>query len=410
MPQAARGTLAPWWDRRDALLRFICDLVATELTALRHELVLPDVKWRDELSLQHDLGVDSLELLHVAGVLADVLQVRRAGVEDYLLVRRTLGDWTDLAAMALKTWDEEITFRTSGSTGTPKPCTHAIAALEQEAQAIAALFSGRRRVLLAVPTHHIYGFLCGQLLPRHLHSPAPVLICIRDRLPSQLAHFAQPGDLVIGHPQFWQAALASGHAFVPDVVGVSSTAPCPQAVAALAEATGMAALFELYGSSETAGIGWRASWRDPFTLFAHLERDSATGDVVRGSAASHTALPLQDVLDWCGGRQFRVAARRDGAVQVGGINVFPERVRALLLSYPGIKDAAVRLMREDEGTRLKAFIVPAATPDDPRDFLGKLRHWADQALGAAERPKAFTLGTELPRGPMGKPADWNAGS
>jgi long-chain acyl-CoA synthetase len=401
---------APWWDKREALLRFIADLVAAELTALRHELVLPAEHWLDDLSLEHDLGLDSLELLHVAGVLADALQLRRAGVEDYLLARRTLGDWTDLAAVALQVWSEEITFHTSGSTGTPKPCTHALAALEQEAQAIAAVLSGRRRVLLAVPTHHIYGFLCGQLLPRYLHGDTPAIVGIRTRLPSQLAHFAAPGDLVIGHPQFWQAALGSGQRFADDIVGVTSTAPCPTPVAAIAEQLGLATLVELYGSSETAGVGWRTSWRDPFQLFGYLERDPGTGDIVRRSGAAGAVLPVQDNLAWSGARHFHVEARRDGAVQVGGVNVFPERVREVLLSHGGIKDAAVRLMREDEGTRLKAFIVPHEQPDDKTDFIRRLRQWVDKTLAGAERPKAITLGMQLPRGPLGKVTDWTVGS
>lgn len=396
--------VAPWWDEKSALIRFISDLVAAELTALRHELVLPAVQWDEAFSLEQDLGLDSLELLHVAGALTDTLQLRRAGLEDYLLVRRTLGDWANIVAVSLHECGDEITFHTSGSTGTPKPCTHSLAALEQEAQAIANLFSGRRRVLLAVPSHHIYGFLCGHLLPRYLEG-GPEVICIRHRLPSQLAHFAQPGDLVIGHPQFWRAALAQRTPIGPDVVGVTSTAPCPASVALTAKDAGLAALFELYGSSETAGIGWRTAPGDAFALFPYLQCEQ-TGEVKR----SGNPLAVQDALEWSDKRHFRVKARHDGAVQVGGINVFPERVRETLLSHPEVKDAAVRLMREEEGERLKAFIVPHTQPDDLAAFVRRLRQWADGALSAPERPKAFTVGAELPRGPMGKLADWGAGS
>ncbi|WP_217619427.1 hypothetical protein, partial [Achromobacter sp. GbtcB20] len=85
----------------------------------------------------------------------------------------------------------------------------------------------RRRVLAAVPSPHISGFPFTQLLPRHLGlAPDAVLGC-RTRLPSQPAQLAVPGDLEIAHPQFWQAAVAAGERFRDDVVGVSSTAPCP---------------------------------------------------------------------------------------------------------------------------------------------------------------------------------------
>lgn len=413
--------LAPWWTVRPALLRFVADLVAAELAALRHDpLLLPD-GWTEALSLQHDLGMDSLELLHVAGALSSALQMHHSGIEDYLLARRTLGDWVDLAGVALGQHDAALTFSSSGSTGQPKRCGHAITTLEQEAQALAALFPGRRRLLAAVPGHHIYGFLFTQLLPRHLGLDAAQVVSVRPQLPAALARLAAPGDLVIGHPQFWQAALAGGQAFPADVIGVSSTAPCPDEVAAAAGPCGLAALFQVYGSSETGGLGWRTSQREDYRLLPHLERDGdgdgndngagAGGGIVRALPDGRVErLQAQDALVWSGPRSFGVGARHDGAVQVGGVNVFPARVRDALLEHPEVLDCAVRLMRPDEGVRLKAFIVRrAGGAGSEQDFLRRLRFWIDQRLPAPERPKALAIGPALPRGIMDKPADWRIG-
>jgi 4-coumarate--CoA ligase (photoactive yellow protein activation family) len=400
---------APWWADRAALLRFVADLVAGELAALRHEPLLLPSGWTASLSLQHDLGVDSLELLQLAGRLAEALQMQRSGLEDYLLARRTLAGWLDIAGAALQHWDGELTFRTSGSTGEPKRCDHALAALEQEAASLAALFPGRRRLLLAVPSHHIYGFLFGVLLPRHLGLDPARVVCVRARLPSQLARHALPGDLVVGHPQFWQAALGADARFPEDVVGASSTAPCPDAVAQRAAAAGLASLVQVYGASETGGLGWRASHRDPYRLLPYLERAPDGGDALlrRGPGGETRTLHPQDQLAWCGADRFTVGARGDAAVQVGGINVFPERVRQVLLAHPHVEDAAVRLMRPDEGLRLKAFVVPRPGAPAPDLFTQELRGWTDARLAAPERPKAFTLGRRIPRGALGKPADWS---
>src|SRR5438067_8507290 len=160
--------IAPWWTARPALLRFVADLVAAELAALRHEPLVGNDDWTEALSLEHDLALDSLELLHVAGALSGALQMHHSGVEDSLLMRRTLGDWVGIAAVALAHFDAALTFGSSGSTGQPKRCSHALATLEQEAQVLGMLFPERRRLLAAVPSHHIYGFLFTQLLPRHL--------------------------------------------------------------------------------------------------------------------------------------------------------------------------------------------------------------------------------------------------
>ena len=399
---------APWWTARPALLRFVADLVAAELAALRHEPANRPDTWTEALSLQHDLGMDSLEFLHVAGVLAGALQMHHSGIEDYLLARRTLGDLVDIASAALQHRDGEILFATSGSSGQPKRVLHAVDALEQEAQALAALFPGRKRVLVAVPSHHIYGFLFSQLLPRHLGMEPRHVICIRSRLPSQLAHFAQPGDLVVGHPQFWQAATSVRPAFAAEIVGVSSTAPCPDAVAEDAAACGLAALFQVYGSSETGGLGWRASHQDDYQLLPYLQRavDGEPGLVRTLPDGRSEGLQAQDELAWNGPRRFAVGARRDGAVQVGGVNVFPARVREVLLEHPEVADAAVRLMRPDEGVRLKAFVVPRAGTDGA-DLVRRLRSWTDSRLAAPERPKALTAGSQLPRNAMGKLADWS---
>jgi 4-coumarate--CoA ligase (photoactive yellow protein activation family) len=396
----------PWWADRSALLRFVADLVAGELAMLRHDpLLLPD-GWTTSLSLQHDLGVDSLELLQLAGTLAEALQMQRSGVEDYLLARRTLAGWLDIASAGLEHWDAELTFRTSGSTGEPKRCAHALAALEQEAASLAALFPQRRRLVLAAPAHHIYGFLFGVLLPRHLGLEPGQVVSVRARLPSQLARHLLPGDLVVGHPQFWQTALDADERFPVDVMGASSTAPCPDAVAERAQDAGLA-LVQVYGASETGGIATRASHRAPYRLLPHIVRASDDGDALLRLDPDGSAQRLQpqDSMAWCGKDEFGLGARRDSAVQVGGVNVFPERVRQVLLEHPQVEDAAVRLMRPDEGLRLKAFVVPRAGASNT--LTQDLRSWIDTRLAAPERPKAITLGERIPRGVLGKPADWS---
>jgi acyl-coenzyme A synthetase/AMP-(fatty) acid ligase len=118
-------------------------------------------------------------------------------------------------------------------------------------------------------------------------------------------------------------------------------------------------------------------------------------------------LQPQDSLAWQGADRFTLGPRRDAAVQVGGINVFPERVRQLLLEHPLVEDAAVRLMRPDEGLRLKAFVAPGHGAGPADEFVRELRTWIDARLAAPERPKAITLGARVPRGALGKPADWH---
>jgi acyl-coenzyme A synthetase/AMP-(fatty) acid ligase len=94
------------------------------------------------------------------------------------------------------------------------------------------------------------------------------------------------------------------------------------------------------------------------------------------------------------------------AVQVGGINVFPGKVAEVLKEHPAVLDACVRLMRPDEGNRLKAFVVARAPDADLGALEQQLIGWTRDRLGAPERPLAFSFGAQLPAQANGKPADW----
>lgn len=401
--------MRPWWQPLGVLRRFTFDLLADEMERGRRGGKLRRETWRDDLRLDADLGVDSLELLALATALAEALHLGESGIEDYLLARRTLGEWVEIAALGLERYSACLTFRTSGSTGRPKPCVHGLAALAQEARHLATLFPARRRVLSAVPAHHIYGFLFSVLLPQELGLCAEDVLDLRVSTPAWLARGAQPGDLVIGHPEFWGAVARTVPRLPADVVGVTSTAPCPDDVCEAVESAGIARLVQVYGASETAGIAARGSHREPYTLFPYW-RLAANGVLTRRlRAGAEHVIAGQDHLVPCGDGQVHLGPRLDQAVQVGGINVFPARVREVLQRHPAVQDAAVRLMRPDEGTRLKAFVVPREGAMSGEALLAQLQRWIDVELTTAERPKAIRLGSALPVTASGKPADWELG-
>ena len=397
---------AAWASGRAFAYRFVADLVAGELARARRSASLPPLPWSEATTFA-ELGVDSLEAVDLATALAHALHLHRAGIEDALLARRTLGAWVDVAQAGLHAFHDEITFHTSGSTGSPKPCTHGWAALEEEAEELAQLFHARRRIIATVPSHHIYGFLFTILLPQRLGLDADAVVDMRSHSPASVAAAAQPGDLVVGYPDLWRNVARSAATLSPGAHGVNSTGPCRDDTSAAIEALGLGALFHVYGSSETAGVAWRASYRDAYRLFRFWRRAGDDGVTLERTLADggahHARMP--DHVTWLDDRRFALGARRDAAVQVGGTNVFPEHVREVLLRHPAVRDAAVRLMRPDEGARLKAFVVPVE-PHDVRTLEARLVKWLDAHLTAPERPRAFRFGHELPRQANGKPGDW----
>lgn len=398
---------AAWWKQGAALTRVVTDLLAAELAQMRPSRPPSPPPWRGDLYFVGDLGADSLELMGMGTALAEALHLQRSRVDERLLARPCLDQWVASARAALATHpapaDALLTFRTSGSAGSPKRCTHALATLGQEIEVLAQLVPGRCRILSAVPSHHIYGFLFTVLLPQRLGIED--VVDVRTAGPAGALGMARPGDLIVAHPGWWEALARLGPDFGPDVVGVTSTAPCPDALADTLAGAGLR-LLQVYGSSETGGVGWRAAGAAPYTLLPYWSRAGDGAQLTRTMPDGATqAFPLQDRLEWDDAGRFRPVGRVDQAVQVGGINVFTAYVAEVLAMHPAVAEAAVRLMRPDEGTRLKAFVVacPGADVDGLR---AELPAWAAARLSTPERPVAYTFGARLPRQASGKPADW----
>jgi long-chain acyl-CoA synthetase len=397
--------LETWWRQRDVLDRFVGDLVEGELARLRPGAILPPRPWlRHENLVGGSIACDSLELMNLATALAEALDMYRAGLEDYLLARRTLAQWVEVAAAGLERFSNRLAFRTSGSTGTPKTVYHSLARLLDEVEALATIFPMRRRVLSAVPAHHIYGFLFTVLLPQKLRAS---VVDVRAHSPAGVRALLSEGDLLVAHPAFWDVFVRAGDGAPADVFGASSTAPCSSETYRSVVASGLTRLIEVYGCSEASGIGWRELPDASFQLFPYWQRDFGTCSLLRTSQDGETTTAqLPDRLVWTGERQFQVEGRRDEAVQVGGINVFPSAVRAKLLEHPDVREAVVRLMHPAEGVRLKAFVVPRDPTGDSKELRRKLAAWCDTLLSVPERPKAFNFGLMLPKSALGKSSDW----
>ncbi|MDR2489104.1 MAG: AMP-binding protein [Desulfovibrio sp.] len=351
-----------------------------------------------------------------AGCDADVLRAISERYARMFHVRLDVPDLAaraeDLADTALRLWREgarPITFFTSGSTGMPKPCTHLEAHLRQEITSIAPLLTGRRAALVTAPMHHMYGFTFGLLLPLTLDIP------IRSCPPLPTVVFAQmrPGDMVVGIPLLWTrlvdvkgwAGQSSGEG--EDIALISATAPLPAQV--MSALMGQAfRVVEFFGASEMGAVCRRERPDMPFVLLPHVRRGTHNGEDVLQRLLPDGELrsyPLLDNVAWMDHHSFYPQGRRDKAVQIGGVNVFPDHVAEVLQGHEGVRECSVRLMRPEEGHRLKAFVVPAPgwTAEALRPALSA---FVRKRLEDVLRPAAYAFGEELPCGPVGKPSDW----
>lgn len=381
---------------RTAACRIACAVVAAELGQVPGGRVLsrPPHDWDEDLPIgDGGLGLDSLERLNALGAVAHVF-----GLDDATLDTappRTVGAWIDMVMRQHASGNGRITVQTSGSTGRPRSCVHAAADLLGETRFLATRFAECRRVVALVPAHHIYGMIWTAMLPAMLQIP----VVVRE-VGAPLALSA--GDLVVAVPDQWQALARIGRGFPPNVVGVSSGGPLDDGLAADLLAGGLARLVDIYGSSETGGIAMREMPAAAYTLLPRwrLVPDTDDGWQLEDDRGGRHALP--DHVEPVGDRGLRPTGRRDGAVQVGGHNVWPERVADMLRAVDGVADAAVRLHSDG---RLKAFVVPVGNVD-LSELAGRIDCATARMLTVPERPKHLRFGTALPRNGMGKLTDW----
>jgi 4-coumarate--CoA ligase (photoactive yellow protein activation family) len=332
--------------------------------------------------------------LTLASHAADDFCVRNAGVEDYFLARRTLGDWQQLIR---ETWarssDPAVVFSTSGSTGTPVRHRHSLALLREEVVAFDAFLPPTKAVRKSVPAHHIYGFLFTVLLP-------DVRACPTVELEPESPQ-AEPGDLVVTHPVHLSLWKQRGIAFAAGVNVLSSTSALPEELWDWLEAMGCR-VWEIFGSSETAGIGWRTSFRDPFTLLPYWALNTSEGATRLHRAGLAAPLELPDHLESVSETRFWPKGRRDQGIKVAGRLVYPDAVRQVLLAHPAVRDCALRTEVTEGGVRLMAFLVT----DGGIALEAELRAWAAQHLETGARPQRYTFGSHLPQKVPGQPTLW----
>ncbi len=407
-----------WFSTNARLASFVADLMMAELTGLRKGMPINKdmLNNANEAFGESNLQLDSLELMALSIGLSRAIHLDESNLEENLFNPPTLANWLTIAHKSLSVFSKTISFKSSGSTGFKKYHSHELALLEQEAQFLGDLFAGQKRILYAVPSHHIYGFIFTNLLPRYLGVAIPV-IDVRNLSSTAVQSLLSDGDLIIGYPEFWQYLDESNVRFPVDIIGVNSSAPCAAEIGINLLDKNLSGFYEVYGSSETAGIGYRDHPSKSYTLFPFWQKATLDTEIVRLLPDGKTLnFPLQDVLFWSMPNQFTVKGRLDFLVQIGGNNVSLSAVRAKLIKHPFVKDATVRVMRLNEGSRLKAFIVlnHAAiyggldNPDKANqlEITKHLQHYICTHLSTAEQPKALTFGLSLPVNHMGKLCDW----
>jgi long-chain acyl-CoA synthetase len=334
--------------------------------------------------------------------------------------------------------DTAVILYTSGTTGQPKGAELTHANLVRNAQESRNLFGkGEDAIVLgALPLFHSFGQTCGMnatlggggtltLIPRF--EPAKTLEIIgRDRV-----------NIFQGVPTMYGAIL---HLPDHDRYDVSSLELCASGGSAMPvelmrgfeEAFGCMIL-EGYGLSESspvASFNHRDRERKPGSIgtpIAGVEmkivdddgRDVDQGEVgeivIRGhnvmkcywQRPQETAETIVDGWLHTGdiGRidedgYFFIVDRKKELIIRGGYNVYPREIEEVLYEHPGVREAAVLGVPDDEyGEEVGAAVSLA---DGASVTADELRAYVRERVAAYKYPRRVWLVDELPKGPTGK--------
>ncbi len=365
------------------ILRTLADLTHQLLSGGRggNEELPPPWEWDEKTPVgKGGLEADSIERLTLCAGINRMYHLHEAGIEDYLLRAKSIGEWAEIVEEGRKRNSKAITFTTSGTTGEPKPCAHSWAGLLQEIDFLQTLFPHARRIIRTLPCHHIYGFLFTVLLPLQMKIPVTDL---RGRSFSGLAS----GDLIVSFPLYWRYLVDSGIPFPKEVFGVTSTAPCPEELPEQLKSQNLQRLTQIYGSSETGGIGHRTEPESPFQLFPHWKK-AGEEKLLRTlhDPKKEEPVTLQDRLNWMAEDRFLVLGRRDCCIQVGGINVSPEAVAEKICGHPLVESCSVWPGSQKPEPRVSAEIILQKGTFPTPEVKKALRQWLRENLPPAQRP------------------------
>ncbi len=383
---------------RTAIQRVLYSLIRSEYCKSRN-LNQQEFGWPSHSSQlwlgERGLGLDSLERLDIASQIQQLFDLYNSGIGDRLLVAQTFDDCIGLVEKYFGC--RQLNFHSSGSLGMASVYPHTLQSLYAEAQIHASQVSAQRFIVL-VPSHHIYGFIWGVLLPDCLGSP----VLEGDAAVRTVHQELRAGDLIVGVPQWWKYLSQTISRLPPGIQGVSSTAPLSTNIWKQLLNIGLDTLHEVYGASELGGIGYRQHWSDEYDLLSCWSGLSACGQRLRNERGGSSCI-LPDQLEFASKRRFVIAGRKDQQVQVAGHNVSPQRVAEQIKNHALVADCQVRLMRQEEGDRLKAQVVtPRVLSSSERS---ELRIWCAQVLPVYARPH-LTFVLEKTVDVMGKAADW----
>jgi fatty-acyl-CoA synthase len=371
---------------------------------------------------------------------------RHRGVVEWLTFLASADELTeadlDLAIARVEPDDPAVCIFTSGTTGVPKGAMLSHAAILSTERSVGGIMriSPEERVLYGAPLPSVFG-CCNALVASWIHDACLVVMPTFEAGDALATIERERCNVIYGvptmylmllnHPEFRPARTASLR------TGIVGGAPCPPQLAnAIIGQLGVRDLLSGYGMSETCAVITLTRIGDPVETVTGTVGRPLPGVEVRicDPASSAVLAPDTDgeicvrgsnvMLGYFGGRDgltkpfsegwfrtgdlgvlgrdgnVRITGRVSDMILVGGFNVYPVEIEALLAGHPDVVQAHVVGIDDERMGELPVAFVQLRTEarPDPDD----LTRFCAERIAKYKIPARFHFVEEFPMTPLGK--------
>lgn len=401
-------------------------------------LVLPSHAYEDILAIQSNTPIERMILVDPY---ANTLSKKDIFWGDLLDEYSHKGN----IAVSISPDDPAIFQYSGGTTGTPKCAIglhrNIVANVFQFDHWLVNTKQGEETLLVAIPIYHVYGMVLGMILAIKMGARMILITDPRDLNGLLKAAEKHQATVFPGVPNLYAAInqyppVKAGEYDLSSIKAcISGSATLPLKVKQEFEKLTHGHLVEGYGLSEAptathcnpilgenrdGSIGLPLPGVDcrivdletgkmdccigeagellvsgPQVMAGYHQQPEETANVLKGGWL-HTG----DVVRMDQDGYFYIVDRKKDVIKVGGFQVWPNEIEAVLFQHPKVREAAVAGIKENDGSEVpKAWVVLQEGENATEE---ELEEFCDQFLTRYKIPKYFEFREQLPRTRVGK--------